>query len=186
MTASTSRPALPSRTARSIVGHRPDQRRSQRRLAVVFALLLGLVLTGGCGGSDTDNEFTDADSGSEIRLASGDQFSLRLESNPTTGYSWTLDDATLPVGIELQSSTYVADEAADGVVGAGGSEVFVFDATGSGAGIVRLTYVRPFEDDPVPARVVEYIVRIDDAPWPPADGSTPGTATAVAPDASTE
>jgi hypothetical protein len=45
--------------------------------------------------------------------------------------------------------------------------VFTFAAVGEGAGILRLEYVRSFDDPPVPERIVEFIVRVDGAAWPP-------------------
>ena len=46
------------------------------------------------------------------------------------------------------------------LVGAGGVEVFVFEATAPGAGELRLEYVRSFDDPPDPAEVVEYRIQI--------------------------
>jgi hypothetical protein len=45
--------------------------------------------------------------------------------------------------------------------------VFVFVAGDEGAGVLRLEYVRSFDDPVIPERVAEFIVRIDGAPWPP-------------------
>jgi predicted secreted protein len=46
------------------------------------------------------------------------------------------------------------------LVGAGGVEVFVFEATAAGSGTLRLDYVRSFEDLVVPAETVEYDLTI--------------------------
>ena len=79
--------------------------------------------------------------------------------------------------VTLQSSTYEEPSQPD-VVGAAGTQVFVFSVDGSGAGILRLEYFRPFEELPIPDRVVEYIIRIDGAPWPPPTVEAPGTSIA--------
>ncbi|MEZ5378802.1 MAG: protease inhibitor I42 family protein [Acidimicrobiales bacterium] len=162
----------------------------RRALAPLLALALFFLGLTGCGGSSSDGGetgavFTDTDSGSEITLDTGDRFTLQLASNPTTGYSWAIDDTTLPNGLTLVSSTYRADDTSGNVVGSGGVEEFVFEAMASGSGMLRLSYVRPFDDPVVPERVVEYIVRIDGTPWPPATTSTPGTTTATAPPTTT-
>ena len=53
--------------------------------------------------------------------------------------------------------------------------------TVSGAGVLRLEYVRSFDDPVVAERVAEFVVRVDDAEWPPPDGSIPSITTASAP-----
>jgi predicted secreted protein len=133
-----------------------------------------------CGDDDDSIVVTDVDSGSEIEVASGDSFEVRLESSPSTGFAWDVDAMSSPGLVELRSKSF--EEPVDGdVVGAPGTDVFVFEATGEGAGILRLAYVRSFDDPPVPERVAEYIIRIDGAPWPPDDpGEPPGTSTATA------
>jgi len=141
------------------------------------------VAAAACGGGGGDDEgrrvITDADSNSEVSVEVGDDVEVRLPSNPSTGYSWRIDPA--PTVVELRSSSFDEVDDADDRVGAGGTEVFVFDVVVAGAEILRFEYVRPFDDPIVPERIVEYIVRVDGAPWPPPDVSPPATATATAP-----
>jgi hypothetical protein len=80
--------------------------------------------------------------------------------------------------VALTSRTYVASDT--DLVGAAGTDVFVFTA-GQGAGILRLDYIRSFDDPIIPERVAEYIIRIDGAEWPPPHGTNPSTNRAVAP-----
>ncbi len=126
------------------------------------ALIVGLA---SCGDSTSVQILTASDSGSVIDVAAGSTIEVRLESNASTGYRWQLSAMSTPGLLELVTSTY-EDEGDGDIVGSPGTEVFTFEA-GAGAGILRLEYLRPFEDPPVPERVVEYIIRIDDAPWPP-------------------
>ena len=72
----------------------------------------------------------------------------QLEANPTTGYSWEL--GPLPDGLELVSSDF--EEPGGSLVGAGGTQVFVFDVVGPGDGILRFEYVRVFDDPSLPRR----------------------------------
>ncbi|NNC80310.1 MAG: protease inhibitor I42 family protein [Acidimicrobiales bacterium] len=148
---------------------------------IILLLVVVFSLTVACSDGD-DLVVTDADSTSELLVSAGDQFEVRLESNPGTGYAWGVSEMTTPLVVELQSQDFVAP--ADGeAVGAPGTDVFVFEVADSGAGILRLEYLRSFDDPPVPERVVEYIIRIDEAPWPPArdDSQPPSTASATAP-----
>lgn len=141
-----------------------------KRLA--FVLLL-VATIGSCGGGPETMTAADDDLGARFDLASGDFLEVRLESNATTGYSWQL--ASAPDAIRLDSDEF---EAPSGdLVGQAGVQVLTFEATSEGAGILRLEYIRPFDDPPVPDRVAEFIVVVDDAEWPPVTPDPPGTAT---------
>ena len=52
--------------------------------------------------------------------------------------------------------------------------MFVFVALAD-ADILRLEYIRPFDDPVIPERIVEFIIRVDGAPWPPEDVDAPST-----------
>ena len=113
-------------------------------------------------------------------MTTGDSLEVRAASNPTTGYSWTVHADGLPPMLEHTGTDYRAPDS--DLVGAPGTEVLRFEARQAGAGILRLEYVRPFEDQSVPERIVEYLVRVDEAPWPPEPTpEPPGTSTETAP-----
>ena len=123
----------------------------------MFVALVGLVAAS-CGSDDEQTPVTldISDSGSAITFEVGDAFEVLLESNPTTGYGWTV--AEQPDGVTLVSSEY--EEPDTSLVGAGGVEVFEFEATAAGSGVLRLDYVRSFDDPVVPADTVEYDLTI--------------------------
>ncbi len=125
----------------------------------IVVALLGIVAVS-CGSDDAQTPVVldVSDSGSAITLAVGQTFEVQLESNPTTGYGWVV--AQQPEGVAVQSSDYQAPDTS--LVGAGGVEVFVFEATAAGSGTLRLDYVRSFDDPPVPADTVEYDLTIND------------------------
>ncbi|MBK5266864.1 MAG: protease inhibitor I42 family protein [Acidimicrobiia bacterium] len=146
---------------------------------LVLCVLAQVLVLSGCGDDVNTLSFTAADSGSEVRVGSGDQFQVVLESNPSTGYSWEVTGEPDPGILELVSHSF---EGADAdLVGAAGTEVFVFKGVGFGAEVLRMEYFRPFDDPPVPERVVEFRVRVDDAPWLSDDAAPPSTSTATAP-----
>lgn len=142
----------------------------------LWLVLLCLALFTCTAGSERE-VVSQADSGMELMVDSRSEIEVRLESNPSTGYGWEVAAMSTPGLVTLQSSSYEEPAESD-VVGAAGTQVFVFFVSGEGAGILRLEYLRPFEELPIPERVVEYIIRIDGAPWPPPTVSTPGTSTA--------
>ena len=107
-------------------------------------------------------------------MSSGDSIEVRLGSNPTTGYSWQLDDRSVAAFTRIGPAVFESVDVGD-VVGASGVEVFTIEIVEQGAGVVRFEYLRPFDDLPIPERVVEYILRADGAPWPPVDTDEPPT-----------
>jgi predicted secreted protein len=82
-----------------------------------------------------------------VRVAAGERFAVRLETNPSTGYLWhpEVDD----IYLELIEQTFEPDGEA---VGAAGYEVCSFRALASGETQVSLEYRRPWEQEPIQTR----------------------------------
>ena len=127
----------------------------RRWIALVAAAAL-LAACGDDGGATVELDVTD--SLSEVSLDVGDRVEVRLEANPTTGYSWEV--GPLPDGLQLVSSEF--EEPGGSLVGAAGTQVFGFDVVGAGGGILRFEYVRVFDDPVVAEKIVEYVVTIDE------------------------
>jgi len=124
-----------------------------------IALVATAALLAACGNDGGSTVVLDgADSGAEVSLDVGDQFDVELEANPTTGYSWEL--GPLPDGLQLVSSDF--QEPSGSLVGASGTQLFVFDVVGPGSGILRFEYVRVFDDPVVAEKIVEYVLTIAD------------------------
>jgi inhibitor of cysteine peptidase len=81
----------------------------------------------------------------------GDEFTITLDSNATTGYEWQLADTLDESILELVGSEYTIPND-EGLVGAGGIEVWTFKAAGFGETDVSMEYVRPWEEDGTPAK----------------------------------
>jgi inhibitor of cysteine peptidase len=79
--------------------------------------------------------------GSTLQTAVGKMFQIAVESNPSTGYSWSasFDKASL----ELVKTTF--KEGSSGLVGAPGVQVFEFKGLKKGSFEVKLDYLRPWE-----------------------------------------
>ena len=161
-------------------------------MRVLIAMCAFLLILGACGSDSTvdTSDSNDGDSngglvvlteennGDEVLLDVGEQFEVRLESNPSTGHMWEIAADSGPDAFELRTRSY--DEPETDLVGAPGTEVFRFEAIGD-AEILRLEYIRSFDDPVIPEKVVEYIIRVDDAPWPPEGIEPPSTSSAMAP-----
>jgi len=67
---------------------------------------------------------------------------VRLGSNHTTGYNWVVTEIVHPEVIVELSNDY--EEPATGLVGAGGTELWVFNTTDTGLAIIRMSYSQPW------------------------------------------
>jgi len=74
----------------------------------------------------------------------GKTFTVSLESNPTTGYSWTaeVDSEFLKVADE----TFKSDS---NLIGAGGVQTFEFEALKTGQTKMTMKYMRPWENEAI-------------------------------------
>jgi inhibitor of cysteine peptidase len=89
--------------------------------------------------------------GGEVTLAVGDLLVVTLESNPTTGYAWSLAGAGESGVIAVAGNEFIAPESTEPLVGQGGVEVWTFQALAAGEVTIAMEYVRPWEQgvDPV-------------------------------------
>lgn len=83
------------------------------------------------------------DNDKQVNLAVGEKFSVTLESNPTTGYRWEVDEIDKTVLSQL-GTEYDADSPQ--LAGSGGAETFTFEAVGVGETTLTLLYRRSWED----------------------------------------
>src|SRR5262245_20690349 len=104
-----------------------------RKLTALTMILFLGVAVAACGddsgGSSSDvPEYTD--DSSPIEVSVGDEFAIRLESNPSTGYSWELQKQLDESIVES-----VGDSEFEGTTdapGAGGDEILTYKAVGEG------------------------------------------------------
>lgn len=95
----------------------------------------------------------------QIRVLAGKQFSITLNANHTTGYSWRLARPLDPALLRQISDEYHA--ATSDAVGAPGEEVWTFESVAAGNLEVDFEYVRPFEKDAKPVKRARYSVVIE-------------------------
>ena len=116
--------------------------------AVTVALLVQLVAVVNAQTAECDMS---QDLNQALVISAGQMFSIALESQPGTGYSWTLSQPPDPAIVEPVSSTTLP--AAIPRPGAPETQCFVFTAVGAGETRMQFQYARPFETDTPPARV---------------------------------
>lgn len=160
-------------------------RPSVSRVAVLVLGGLAGLACAGCGDEETLPARPATDQ--PIVVDVGDEFSIELASNPTTGYRWELA-APLPGDVlVLVDETYIASDTDE--LGSGGREVFTFEAVGDGSTFIQLWYIRPFDDPPRPEGRAQYDVRVGTGVPPgtvdPSEVDEPDETVAPDPDALT-
>ena len=93
-----------------------------------------------------------------ITVTAGEQFSVSLESNPTTGYSWAIRisegaDKILIIGSEFAKTK-------PGRQGEGGEQLWRFKALSTGDIKLDLIYIRPWEKEE-PAKTITFYVKVE-------------------------
>jgi predicted secreted protein len=86
----------------------------------------------------------------------GDEMTITLISNRTTGYGWEISEGPDEKVAEFVRSEYVPNS--DIIVGSGGRDVFVFRAVSAGKTKASFKYVRPWEEDSPQAKTEKYTI----------------------------
>ncbi len=92
-----------------------------------------------------------------IKISNGKEFTIALDSNPTTGYNWEVSyDDTL---LYLVNDEYKQDEKASGLVGAGGTQYYGFKALKAGNTKITLVYKRSWETEVLETKVFQIEIK---------------------------
>lgn len=78
----------------------------------------------------------------KIETKVGEEFSIELESNPTTGYQWQEDFNTRK--LKLVDKKFASSAK---TIGASGKEILTFKALEVGKSTIKLNYKRSWESD---------------------------------------
>ena len=120
------------------------------KLLPLMGLALSICLVAGCSSiaqAYTDPEVT-------IDTSADGEFAILIasDSNPTTGYSWVA--SYNETRLELVDESFDSGEYADqGLVGAGGTQLFRFKAITRGEATITMDYKRPWEDEVLEQKV---------------------------------
>ncbi len=127
--------------------------RGFRYILLFFTLVIAAVIP--CSAL----ELLERDHGHDFTICVGEEFSIRLPGNPTTGYLWGVaanDSAVLKQKGEI---VFVAD---NDLMGAGGQSIFRFVPSEVGSVRLKLVYRRPWEKGIPPTKVFEVTVVVKD------------------------
>jgi inhibitor of cysteine peptidase len=100
---------------------------------------------------------TDQDSGKEIDLTTGSMLIVKLPSNPSTGYRWTVVGDPAPLKLQKTSFQRMGKNADE--VGAPGSDVFQLRASSAGMVTLTILYRRSWEYNIPPVKT--FTVRVN-------------------------
>lgn len=126
-------------------------------MKIAATLMLCVFLSIGCANKPAiSNYFADSNF---ITAKSGEIFSITLESNPTTGYSWSIEEP-LPEILQKVSNEYKPDDTYGDIVGSGGHEIWTFKAISKGNTTLTFQYSRHWEKDVPPIKKETYQITV--------------------------
>ncbi|NLG28350.1 MAG: tandem-95 repeat protein [Chloroflexi bacterium] len=121
-------------------------------LVVALLVSLGGIATAGAprpGAGPIELCISDGDNGRALDVK-GEMLVLRLESTPSTGYSWQVKGLNARVLRQVGEAEW--QPKTPGMIGASGTQVLRFAGIGLGKARLDLVYARPWESDAPPAR----------------------------------
>ena len=127
------------------------------QIGMATVLIIGLLA---CSTPQlTVESISTGDAGKTINVATGGELTVTLESNITTGYSWT-ENASMSQSGVLQQTGHQYQPPAQQIPGRGGQEVWTFKALAAGTTTVSMEYKRPFEPNNPPANTFNITVMV--------------------------
>ena len=115
---------------------------------LVLMVVLGIVVSAAGCSPKTVSLGADAD-GSQVELAVGERLVVRLDGNPSTGYTWEVQEGTGPVLRQVGETEFSGGDPS--LVGSGGTLTLTFEAVQAGTTALVLVYHRPWETEVEPA-----------------------------------
>lgn len=93
----------------------------------------------------------------EKQLTVNEEFNIKLESNPSTGYTWIPEFDS--IFLKLVKSKYILPKNDNFIFGQPRTQKFTFKALKAGETDLTMVYVRPWENS-IPAKEIIYHVKI--------------------------
>jgi len=149
-----------------------DNKNKKTVLLSGLAMMIVALLTGGFIMAEEKNQPTEPGNvlvidteaaTSAFVLPAAGQFTLKLPSNPSTGYSWEVDITKLPAAGPVQFKGRVEEinrQEEPPMFGAPAYDLFIFEAVGTGEVIITLDYRRPWEKDLPPFKIHQVHITI--------------------------
>ena len=121
----------------------------------ISLLVMGVLALSACG-RPSEIVLNNSNNGSQITLHIGQTLILRLEGNPSTGFTWEVAEINEAV---LRQEGDINFEAESDLPGSPGIQVVRFKPVAAGETDLELVYWRPWEtEDPVESYLLRVIV----------------------------
>lgn len=117
-----------------------------KTLTIIIVLVGLLASMTGC--SPKIVKLTEVDNNKEISMQVGNQLTITLPGNPSTGYNWEVQSGDTAILGMVGEAQFVSDNS--DLVGAGGKLTLTFEALKSGSTTLELVYHRAWETDVAP------------------------------------
>jgi inhibitor of cysteine peptidase len=122
-----------------------------------FIVVMMVILC--CSGMAVAGQEEYSDPAKPLKFTIGQEFTIMLKSNRTTGYQWQLAEALNEGIVKLIITDYKRPEG--NLIGAGGKEIWIFKAVGKGNTTITMGYVRPWEKEAAPAQIIVFRVVVN-------------------------
>lgn len=133
-------------------------------IAARIVLLFVVVLTPACTPVEKAKpvervEIDESNNGGQVELVLGEILVVRLESNPSTGYGWEIDELDENILQQIGEVGFESSVPDNPPPGTGGWAIFRFEAVGEGESELRLIYHQPWtEEEPLVIYTVQAAV----------------------------
>jgi len=110
-----------------------------------------------CSGLD----LTEEDNGGDFTILTGDTLTVRLDSNPSTGYAWLIAELDEEV-LENTDQDFQSDANPSGAVGVGGTDIWTFTGVSAGTTTLALEYKQGLGEDIPSEGEFEVVIEVTD------------------------
>lgn len=126
---------------------------------VITASIIGVALLVACASMSAQNTVTVSSCDTTARLRTGDTLVVRLESQITTGYAWSV--AAQTTGIMKLTGEPVTEWKNRDVDGGSEHQVFRFSAAAAGDDTITFHNRRVWEKDKPPLKICTIVARVE-------------------------
>ncbi len=121
-----------------------EKKDMKKVMLTVLTVMMAAVMMIGCAAPAAALAKVYDEDDNTIFAKPGEEFTIKLDENPTTGYQWSyaITDGKI---VSLSKDEFVTDEADKNVDGAGGQRVLTFKANAAGNTTINMVYERSWE-----------------------------------------
>ena len=109
----------------------------------IFILLLAVILIFAC-----NNSIFKKNNANKIIIENGEEFEIKLKSNPSTGYRWKIGEDSDTSNIRLLDIEEIREKTEFVKIGAPINEIWKFKAINKGNSTIVFYYLRDWENKP--------------------------------------